>query len=136
MGCQGAACSCCGQDREWPLRFRGQALIGSRASGSGWWGAADSSFVGQQVAAADSGQAAPDGGSGDGGAQVREGLAGDVTLQAAHDLLLGFALDGPPFDVGPGGGMGAHAGEDDAPQGVVGVAVTGGVEGETAAALA
>src|SRR5207249_4991807 len=44
------------------------------------------------------------------------------------DLLLGQALGGAPGDVGTGLRVGAHAGDDDAPQGVVGLAVAAAVE--------
>ena len=37
-------------------------------------------------------------------------------------------FDGAPFDVGAGAGVDFHASQHDAPQGVVGLAVTGGVE--------
>ena len=40
-----------------------------------------------------------------GGAQVAVDLAGDVTLQAADDLLLRQAFGGAPFGVGAGRGM-------------------------------
>ena len=61
-------------------------------------------------------------------AQVRVDLAGDVTLEAADDLFLGQAFFGAPFDVGAGGWVGAHPGDHDPVQGVVGLAVTAGVE--------
>src|SRR5580693_10485147 len=62
------------------------------------------------------------------GAQAGVDLAGDVTLEAADDLFLGQAFFGAAFDVGAGGGMGAHPGDRDPPQGVVGLAVAAGVE--------
>src|SRR5207248_857865 len=46
-------------------------------------------------------------------------LAGDVTLQGAHDLGDGFALGAPAGDVFAGAFVAAHAGEHDAPQRVV-----------------
>ena len=55
-------------------------------------------------------------------------LAGDVTLQAADDLFLRQAFPGAPLDVDESRRMGAHPGEHDPPQGVVGLAVTAGVE--------
>src|SRR5450755_84901 len=63
-----------------------------------------------------------------GGAKAGVGLAGDVTLEAADDLRLGLTFGCAAFDVGAGGRVGAHAGEDDAPQGVVGLAVAARVE--------
>jgi hypothetical protein len=45
------------------------------------------------------------------------------TNEAAHDLALGQALVGAPFDLGPGRWVAAHADQGDAPQGVVGLAV-------------
>ena len=61
-------------------------------------------------------------------AEVGVDLAGDVALEAADDLWLGFAFRGAPLGVGAGGGVGAEAGEHDPPQGVVGLAVAAGVE--------
>jgi hypothetical protein len=55
-------------------------------------------------------------------------LAGDGALEAAHDVELGQALVGPPLDIGPGRWVAAHADQGDAPQGVVGAAVTSPVE--------
>src|SRR6266536_3394862 len=63
-----------------------------------------------------------------GRAEVGVDLAGDVTLQAADDLGLGFPFSRAPLDVGAGGRVGAHPGEHDPPQGVVGLAVATGVE--------
>jgi hypothetical protein len=63
-----------------------------------------------------------------GGAEVGVDLAGDVAFQAADDLCLGQAFGGAPFDVGAGRGVGAHPGDHNAPQGVVGLPVAGGVE--------
>ena len=62
------------------------------------------------------------------GAQLRIDLAGNVTLQAADDLGLGFSFCGAAFDISARGRVGAHAGEHDPPQGVVGLAVAAGVE--------
>ena len=60
--------------------------------------------------------------------EVAVHLAGDVTLEDAHDLGLGAAFEGASFDVGAGPWVRAHAGEHDAPQGVVGEAVAAAVE--------
>jgi hypothetical protein len=54
-------------------------------------------------------------------------LAGDVTLQAADDLL-GQALPAAPLDMGPRRGMGTHPGDHDPPQGMIGLAVAAGIE--------
>src|SRR5260221_10663267 len=100
---------------------------------TGWkWGpgTADESFEGQQ------GMRQPISGSGrprsqgsvSGGAQAGIDLAGDVALEAADDLGLGQALGGAPLDVGAGRGVGAHPGDDDPPQGVIGLAIAAGVE--------
>src|SRR6516165_8153569 len=75
------------------------------------------------------GQAAPGAWASAGAwAQVGVDLAGDVTLEAADDLFLSQALFAAPGDVGAGGRVGAHPGDDDPVQGVVGLAVTAGVE--------
>ena len=63
-----------------------------------------------------------------GRAQVRVDLPCDVALQAADDLGLGLSFFGAAFDVGAGGRVGAHPGEHDPPQGMVGLPVTAGVE--------
>src|SRR6266542_2956777 len=63
-----------------------------------------------------------------GGAQVGVDLAGDVALEAADDLCLGFSFGCAAFDVGAGGRAGAHACEHDPPQGVVGLAIAARVE--------
>ena len=55
-------------------------------------------------------------------------LAGDVALQAAHDVQLGEALFGPPLHISPGRWVAAHADQGDAPQGVVGPAVTAAIQ--------
>ena len=100
---------------------------------AGWkWGpgTADESFEGQQ------GMRQPISGSGrprsqgsvSGGAQAGIDLAGDIALEAADDLGLGQALGGAPLDVRAGRGVGAHPGDDDPPQGVIGLAVAAGVE--------
>src|SRR5947209_7798416 len=58
----------------------------------------------------------------------REELTCDVALQTAHDLGLGQSLRSPPFDVGPGRSVTAHAHQDDGPQRRVGLAVPAAVE--------
>jgi hypothetical protein len=92
-------------------------------------GAAGGSLAGQQVRQPISGSGRPrDGVSVCGGAEVRAGLAGDVTLEAADDFFLRQAVFSAAFDVGAGGWVGAHAGEHDPPQGMVGLAVAARVE--------
>src|SRR5215471_13695830 len=61
-------------------------------------------------------------------AQVGVDLAGDVPLEAADDLLLGQAFFAAPVDVGAGGRVGAHPGDDDPVEGVVSLPVAAGVE--------
>ncbi len=56
------------------------------------------------------------------------GLAGDVALEDADDLALGEAFLDAALHVAAGAGVAAHAGDDDAPEGVVGLAVAAGVE--------
>jgi len=75
-----------------------------------------------------------------GGTQIRSGrhgrwcgdqpvdLAGDVALQAAHDLPVGLALGASPGRVSLSGGVAGEADHDDAPQGVVGLSVAAPVE--------
>ena len=63
-----------------------------------------------------------------GRAEAGVDLAGDVTLQAADDLRLGFAFRRAAPGVGAGGRVRARAGEHDPPQGMAGLAVTAGVE--------
>src|SRR6476660_2289920 len=93
-------------------------------------GTADESFAGQQVRGSRiSGQAAP--GAWvlpDGRAQLAVDLAGDVALEAADDLRLGLSFRCAALSVGACGRIRAQAGEHDPPQGVVGLAVTAGVE--------
>ena len=62
-----------------------------------------------------------------GRAEVGIDLAGDVTLQAADDLRLGFPLGRAAFGVGAGGRVRAQPGEHDPPQGTCSLAVTAGV---------
>ena len=63
-----------------------------------------------------------------GRAEVGIDLAGDVTLQAADDLRLGFPFGRAALGVGVGGRVRAQPGEHDPPQGMIGLAVTAGVE--------
>jgi hypothetical protein len=51
-----------------------------------------------------------------------------ILLETAHDLGLGFTFCRAALGVGAGGRVGAHAGEHDPPQGVVGLPVAAGVE--------
>src|ERR1700691_2518336 len=55
-------------------------------------------------------------------------LAGDISFEAADDLFLGQALGGAALDVGTGGGVVAHAGDDDHVEGAVGLPVAAAVE--------
>ena len=55
-------------------------------------------------------------------------LARDVALEDAHDLRLGASVGEAAFDVGAGARIGAHAGEHDAPQSVIRLAVAAAVE--------
>jgi hypothetical protein len=55
-------------------------------------------------------------------------LAGDIALEAAHDLSCAQALGGPSFDVSKGAWIAAHAGQCDGVQGRVGLSVTAPVE--------
>src|SRR5579859_4121307 len=58
-------------------------------------------------------------------------LAGDVTLEHAHDLELGTTFFGAPLDIGARRKVANHPGHDDAPQGAVGLAVATAVESMT-----
>jgi hypothetical protein len=60
--------------------------------------------------------------------EVSVDLAGDVALEDAHDLRFGASFEQAPFDVGARAWIRTHAGEHDAPQGVVGKAVAAAVE--------
>jgi len=62
------------------------------------------------------------------GGQGLVDLAGDVALEAAHDLSGGLALAGAPGYVGLGARVGGHPGEDDPPEDGVGLAVPAAVE--------
>ena len=55
--------------------------------------------------------------------EVAVHLVGDVALEDADDLGFGAAFEAASFDVGAGAWVRAHAGEHDAPQGVVGLPV-------------
>ncbi len=57
-----------------------------------------------------------------------EDLAGDVALEDADDLGFGSAFLEAAGDIGAGAGVGAHAGDDDDPEGAVGLAVAAAVE--------
>ena len=50
-------------------------------------------------------------------------LAGNVSLEAADDLLLGFALGGPLCDISSGALIASHTADGDHVQRSVGVAV-------------
>src|SRR6266702_3278378 len=120
-----------GQDRDGPLVAEGRLLYRSRNSAVPKGARGGRRIVRRPapVAAADSRARPPrELGASAAGAQVAVDLAGNVTLQAADDLLLGQALFGAPLDVGAGGGTGAHPGDDDPPQGVAGLAVAAGIE--------
>ncbi len=121
-----------GHDRDGPLAVEGRLLAGHEVSKlERDPGAAGGSFEGQHR-----GVRQPISGPGRPGklrvsvavAQVAVDLAGDVSLQAADDLLLGQAFFAAPVRVGAGGRVRAHAGDDDPPQGVVGLAVPAAVE--------
>src|SRR4051812_5843763 len=58
------------------------------------------------------------------GLEEGEHLAGDVALETSDDLRLGLAFEGAAFDVGPGAELEAHAAHDDAPQCLIGLAVS------------
>ena len=57
-----------------------------------------------------------------------ESLAGDVALEAAHDLGLGLAFGDAPVDVILGGLVAAHADQGDAPEGAVRIPVAAAVQ--------
>ena len=60
--------------------------------------------------------------------EVAVDLAGDVALQAAHDLSFALAFGGATLDVAPGSWVFAHADEHDAPERFVGLAVAARVQ--------
>ena len=91
-------------------------------------GTADESLAGQQVRQPTRGSGRPRVSASAGGAEVGVDLAGDVTFEAAGDLGLRLSFAGAALDVGAGGRVGAHAGEHDPPERVVGLAVSAGVE--------
>ena len=62
------------------------------------------------------------------GREVGVELAGDVALQAAHDLAGGASFGEATRDVFAGAFVVAHAGEHDAPERMVGLAVATRVE--------
>src|SRR5690348_4590722 len=109
-----------GQDRDGPLVAEGRLLSGHEIQQfrKGFGRPADRSKASTGCGSRFAGQAAPGARRASAaGAQVTVDLAGDVTLEAADDLLLSQAFLGAPLDVGAGGGMGAHPGDDDPPQG-------------------
>ncbi len=59
---------------------------------------------------------------------MREDLAGDITLEAPHDLSLGLAFGGAAGDVVLGRLVAAHADQGDAPQGAVGLPIAAAVQ--------
>ena len=82
-------------------------------------------------------QTVPEKGALVGGAdEVVVDLAGDITLQAANDLWFCFAFLEATFDVGLGWQVVAQAGEHNAPQGMVRLAVPAGVQPVAAGGLA
>src|SRR6266480_7851054 len=122
----------CGQDREGPLAGRASSYEVT-PSKSGWGpGTAGESLAGQHGCGSRlEGQAVPGSLSAGRRAQAGVDLAGDVTLEAADDLLLGQAFLAAPVDVGAGRRVRAHPRDHDPPQGVVGLAVAAGVEAVT-----
>src|ERR1700722_12186823 len=119
-----------GQDREGPLLSEGTLLSGHKVQRSWRWARGGRRIVRRPapVAAAESRARPPrEEGASAASAQVVVDLAGDVTLQAADDLFLGQPLLGPPFDVGAGGGVGAHPGVDEPKSSAVGLALPGAV---------
>ena len=104
------------------MRSRSAGLVVPR-------GQAGESFAGQRLRQPNIGPDRPrECGLARGSAQVGVDLARDVAFQAADDFLLGFPLGCAASGVGAGSPGGAHAGEHDPPQGVVGLAVTAAVE--------
>src|SRR4051812_20853708 len=62
------------------------------------------------------------------GGKVVVDLAGDEALEAAEGLSLSESFVHPTFDVGAGSRVAGHAGDDDAPERGVGLAVATPVE--------
>ena len=95
-----------GQDRDGPLLPEGKLLSGHENFSSfekGPGRPADRSKASTGGAADLRARPPPEYGNVSRRAQVTVNLAGDVTLEAADDLLLGQALLGAPLDVGAGG---------------------------------
>ena len=70
------------------------------------------------------------------GHEMRVELAGDVSLQDAHDLAGGASFSESTRNVFAGAFIATHAGEHDPPERMVRLAVAAGVESETLTALA
>ena len=62
--------------------------------------------------------------------EMRVELAGDVTLQGAHDLAGGASFGEATRDVFAGAFIAGHAGEHDPPEGMVRLTIAAGVEPE------
>ena len=60
--------------------------------------------------------------------ELFEELAGDVALEAASDLAVGFSFSSSAVGVGAGCGVGAESGERDDVEGPIELAVAGSVE--------
>ena len=108
VGCRGrAGCWSCGQDRDGPLGWGGQALIRSHASGSLLLG--DGRRIVRRPAGSGSrisGQTVPEKHASVGGrAEVGVDLSGDVALQTADDFHLRLALLAASLDVDESRGM-------------------------------
>jgi hypothetical protein len=107
----------CGQDREGPLQMERKLLLGHAQQVTGEAG------DGRRIDSRPAGSRQPNRGSGRprslalaaGRAEVGVDLAGDVTLQAADDLRLGFPFGRAALGVGAGGRVRAQAGEHDPP---------------------
>src|ERR1700731_1084860 len=99
VGCWG-----CGQDREGPLGSRASSYEVTPPAGRLSRGRPANRSKASMDAAADY-RARPPPGTGvsaRGGAQAVVDLAGDVSLETADDLGLGFPFCGAPLDVGAG----------------------------------
>src|ERR1700722_6907718 len=126
-GCSGRVIAGLGTRQGWAAPGGAQALIRSRPAGQVRPGTADESFAGQQVRGSRiSGQAVPELSALAGRAEVAVDLAGDVTLQAADNLRLGFPFGRAALGVGAGGRVRAQPGEHDPTQGMIGLAVPAG----------